>query len=431
VTENEGCEGNPGIRISRASTPDAAQIAAIAKGSLREPWSAQAYADELSRGHARLWVAREDAASRAIVGYVLAHRIADELHVLSVAVEPLRRRRGTARALLAEGLRVEAQAGARVAWLEVRVGSAAARALYEALGFRGVTLRKRYYADGEDALVMTLALEAAKVALPIRTRAQVVDQRREGQNQRIVLRTPQWPGFAPGQFLMLSPGPLGAVPRLDPLLPRPMAVYRASPLGQGEADVEVLYKRTGRGTRLLADARPGETVGMVGPLGHGFPEPERGTRAILLGGGTGIASLYELAARLAPAGSPHVLLGARSADGVMGLSDFRGLGVALEVATEDGSLGTRGLVTELLAGALRRVGAATVYACGPTPMMRRAAELAAQASRPCFVSLENPMACGFGVCLGCAVARAEGGFRLVCRDGPVFEAKEIAWEKPG
>jgi len=429
VTEGERRAALPHVQISRAKTADALQIAAIARVSLREPWSAQAYADELSRDHARAWVAREDAASGTIVGYVLAHRIADELHLLSVAVEPPLRRRGTARALLAEGLRTEACAGARVAWLEVRVGSAAARALYEALGFRGTMLRKRYYADGEDALVMTLALQEARV--PIRARAQVVDQRVEGQIRRVVLRTPHWPGFAPGQFLMLSPGPLDAVPRLDPLLPRPMAVYRASPIAGGAADIEVVYKLSGRGTRLLAEARPGEGVGLVGPLGRGFPDPRTGTHAILVGGGTGIASLYELAARLAASGEPQVLLGARTADEVMGLSDFRGLGVALEVATEDGSRGTRGLVTLLLERALAKAGPATVYACGPTAMMRRAAELAAHFSRPCFVSLENPMACGFGVCLGCAVPRVGGGFGLVCRDGPVFEASEIAWEKQG
>jgi dihydroorotate dehydrogenase electron transfer subunit len=429
VIEDEGRQGTPRLRISHALAADATQIAAIAKASLREPWSAQAYAEELSRGHARVWVAREDAASGGIVGYVLAHRIADELHVLSVAVEPPRRRRGTARALLTEALRAEAGAGARVAWLEVRVGSAAARALYQGLGFREAMVRRRYYADEEDALVMTLALQEAQIGAPIRARAQVVDQRREGQSRRIVLRTPHWPGFAPGQFLMLSPGPLGAAPRLDPLLPRPMAVYRASPVGHGSADVEVLYRPTGRGTRLLADARPGETVGIVGPLGRGFPDPAAGTPALLVGGGTGIASLYELAARLAPSASPRVLLGARTADEVMGLADFRSLPVALEVATEDGSLGVRGLVTDLLGRALRAALPATVYACGPTAMMRRAAELAAQSAQPCFVSLENPMACGFGVCLGCAVPQAEGGFRLVCRDGPVFDARRIAWEK--
>jgi dihydroorotate dehydrogenase electron transfer subunit len=426
----EGAEGR-GFRISRADPHDAAQIAHIALRSLREPWSAQAYADELSRGHARVWVAREAAAHPTIVGYVLAHRIADELHVLSVAVEPPSRRRGTGRALLAEALRVEAQAGARVAWLEVRAGSTAARGLYEGLGFRSAVVRKRYYADGEDALVMTLALKAPELRLPVRARARVVEQRPDGPHLRIVLRIPHWPGFAPGQFLMLSPGPLGAAPQLDPLLPRPMAVYRATPVGDGAADVEVLYKQVGRGTRLLADARPGQTVAIVGPLGRGFPEPERETRAILVGGGTGIASLYELAARLSQAGSPRVLLGARSADEVMGLGDFRGLGLALQVATEDGSLGTRGVVTALLEQALGERDPATVYACGPTAMMQRVAALVAQSGQPCFVSLENPMACGFGVCLGCAVPRTEGGFRLVCRDGPVFEAREVAWEKVG
>ncbi|HYB13274.1 MAG TPA: ribosomal protein S18-alanine N-acetyltransferase [Myxococcota bacterium] len=429
MTEGFGCERAPRVRIVRAQARDAAEIAAIAKRSLREPWSEQAYANELREGLSRVWIAREESARGAIVGYVLAHRIADEVHVLSVAVDPPWRRRGTARALLAEVLRLEARAGARVAWLEVRVGSAAARTLYEALGFRGTQVRKRYYADGEDALVMTRALQAAEPPAPIRAHAEVVDQRREGHNRRIVLRTPRWPGFAPGQFLMLSPGPLGPVRRLDPLLPRPMAVYRASPVDDGAADVEVLYKLSGRGTTLLADARRGDAVGMVGPLGRGFPAPQHGTRALLVGGGTGIASLYELAARLGASSAPRVLLGARSADEVMGLGDFRGLGVALDVATEDGSLGLRGLVTDLLEPALAETTPRTLYACGPTAMMRRAAELALKAGCPCFVSLENPMACGFGVCLGCAVPRAEGGFGLVCREGPVFAANEIAWEQ--
>jgi dihydroorotate dehydrogenase electron transfer subunit len=123
-----------------------------------------------------------------------------------------------------------------------------------------------------------------------------------------------------------------------------------------------------------------------------------------------------------------VLLGARTADDVMGLEDFAGLGVGLELATEDGSRGERGLVTTLLERALGE-GPAVVYACGPTPMMRRAAELAAAAGQRCLVSLENPMACGFGVCLGCAAPRADGGFSLVCRDGPVFDAEAIAWDE--
>jgi dihydroorotate dehydrogenase electron transfer subunit len=246
-----------------------------------------------------------------------------------------------------------------------------------------------------------------------------------GPNRRLRLRVADWPGFAPGQFAMLSAGARGSAQRDDPLLPRPMAVYRehATP---GGAEIEILYKVHGRGTALLADARPGDRVRVVGPLGQPFPDPPAGGRAILVGGGTGIASLYELAARAR--GEVQVLLGARSADDLMGRDDFAALGVSLDLASEDGSAGRRGLVTDLLAEALDDGGAPSVYACGPTPMMRTAAELASRASAPTWVSLENPMACGFGVCLGCAAPLAGGGFGLVCRDGPVFDAARIDWE---
>jgi dihydroorotate dehydrogenase electron transfer subunit len=219
-----------------------------------------------------------------------------------------------------------------------------------------------------------------------------------------------------------------------------MAVYRA----QGE-EVEILYRVAGRGTALLAEARPGQRVRLVGPLGRPFAPPLAGERALLVGGGTGIASLYELARRMAsgarsepqasgahrvggpPAGGV-VLLGARSATDLMGRADFAALGIEVRIATEDGSAGSRGLVTELLEAELAAGGASRVYACGPTPMMRRCADLAAARGAPAVASLENHMACGFGVCLGCAVPRRSGGFALVCRDGPVFAADDVAWE---
>jgi dihydroorotate dehydrogenase electron transfer subunit len=264
-------------------------------------------------------------------------------------------------------------------------------------------------------------------ALPLRADARVVANAALGvANRRLTLSVDGWPGFAPGQFVMLSPGARGSGERDDPLLPRPMAVYRER-RADGGAEVDVLYKVSGRGTALLGDARPGDRVRVVGPLGRGFPLPERGARALLVGGGTGIASLYELAARAAAGARVRVLLGARSADDLMGREDFAALsGVELRVATEDGSAGRRGLVTALLAEELAG-GDAVVYACGPTPMMRAAAELAAE--RRTLVSLENPMACGFGVCLGCAAPLAGGGFALVCRDGPVFAAAAVDWEQ--
>ncbi len=274
-------------------------------------------------------------------------------------------------------------------------------------------------------------MSAAPRATAIRVDAEVranVDE--GGANRRLRLGVPDWPGSAPGQFAMLSPGPLGAAERFDPLLPRPMAVYRARPEAGG-AELEILYKVSGRGTRLLAGTQAGEKVRVVGPLGVGFPLPEAGQRALLVGGGTGIASLYELAAAARSRGPVVVLLGARAAGDLMGREDFVALGIELRIATEDGSEGWSGRVTELLEHALAEPGADgdLVYACGPTPMMRRAAEVAVALGRRCIVSLENRMACGFGVCLGCAVPRPEGGFALVCRDGPVLDAAAVRWEE--
>jgi dihydroorotate dehydrogenase electron transfer subunit len=263
--------------------------------------------------------------------------------------------------------------------------------------------------------------------LPIRGFGTVAALRHEGgANHRMLLRVPGWPGFEPGQFVMLSPGPQAAAPRSDPLLPRPMAVYRERRAG-GEAEIEILFKRHGRGTALLAECAPGARVGVVGPLGRGFALPAAGS-ALLVAGGTGIASVYELAARLLRRGTrAAVLLGARSAGDLMGAQDFAALGARLEIATEDGSQGKRGLVTELLESELARDASSHVYACGPTAMMRRCAEIAAARGAACSVSLENPMACGFGVCLGCAAPLASGGFALVCRDGPVFDARAVEW----
>jgi dihydroorotate dehydrogenase electron transfer subunit len=260
----------------------------------------------------------------------------------------------------------------------------------------------------------------------IRGTARVVINHNEGgANWRLRLACEGWPGAAPGQFVMLSPGFETGAPRFDPLLPRPMAVFCSS---VSESCFEVRYKIAGRGTRLLASAREGDPIACVGPLGKGFPIPAIAGEAVLVGGGTGIASLYELARLLGQQRPTRVLLGARTRHDLMAETEFRELsGVELDLATEDGSAGQRGLVTELLAAGLGDAGVAAVYACGPARMMAKASELCAHNAIPCFVSLENHMACGFGVCLGCAVPRGEGGFALVCRDGPVFPGGEVAW----
>ena len=294
---------------------------------------------------------------------------------------------------------------------------------------------------------------------PVRGRARVLSNEVDGPGRKLLLEMPEWPGSVPGQFVMVGAGALASVPRKDPLLPRPMAVYRehGEPVSsgrgssvtaeaQGEATgaprFELLYRIAGRGTALLAEAVPGDFVSLVGPLGRGFPlEADKARPALLVGGGTGIASLYELAAALSEKGRPvTVLLGARRASDLMGVSDFEGLakaGVRLEIATENGSLGHQGFVTVPLEARLAQRGAENggdagskvdVFVCGPTPMMEAAAALADRFGQRCYVSLENPMACGFGVCLGCAAPMRAGGFALVCRQGPVFEASEVNWE---
>jgi dihydroorotate dehydrogenase electron transfer subunit len=269
--------------------------------------------------------------------------------------------------------------------------------------------------------------------LPIRADAVVLENICEGgHNYRLVVDVLGWPGAEPGQFVMLSAGARTHVERSDPLLPRPMAVYRGHAAAQGDhgAKVEILYKATGRGTQLMAETLPGQRIRLVGPLGRPFPSIAPGSMAVLVGGGTGIASLYELAARAAGTARLCVILGARSADDLMGQADFTGLDVELRITTEDGSHGARGRVTDLLGPLLETSGEAgdlVVFACGPTPMMEACAKQAAAAGAPCFVSLENNMACGFGVCLGCAVPMESGGFSLVCREGPVYSADVVHW----
>jgi dihydroorotate dehydrogenase electron transfer subunit len=266
---------------------------------------------------------------------------------------------------------------------------------------------------------------------PIRARARVVSNESEGAaNRRIVLEIENWPSWKPGQFVMLSPGPESEAERYDPLLPRPMAIF-ASNAEAGRDRIEVLYKVEGRGTRLIAGASVGDYVRVVGPLGRGFEIPARGSRSILVGGGTGAASLYGLAKDAMEAGTAIVILGAQRAELLMAAGDFEKLGVELRIATEDGSRGTQGLVTHVLAEMLDEKAAAgtetTLFACGPTAMMRACNELALSAGVRCRVALENRMACGFGVCLGCAVPMAGGGFSLVCNQGPVYDAADLDW----
>lgn len=412
---------------------DADQIFRVCERVQPGAWSRSRLEQELGRpdGWAFCSVQPEAQGGR-VLGVLLARSVADEVEILDLAVVKETRRRGIGQGLLAALLARAGEEGTTRVLLEVRASNQAAQALYFADGFVVEGRRARYYPDGEDAFLMTLHTpHRIDRPAPVRAEAEVLENLAEGgDNYRLSLAIPAWPEAAPGQFLMLSAGAWTEVEQTDPLLPRPMAVFRQTPLDSTSTRVEMLYKAVGRGSRLLSQARVGQQVRVVGPLGGSFPLPGHEERALLVGGGTGTASLYELAARAAETSQVEVVLGARCQRDLMGISLFENLDVRVHVSTEDGSQGHPGRVTDLIPQLIgENPDSLSIYACGPTPMMRACARLAKEAGvSRCWVSLENTMACGFGVCLGCAVPLSEGGYSLLCRVGPVYSASEIRWE---
>lgn len=236
-------------------------------------------------------------------------------------------------------------------------------------------------------------------------------------------------GTVPGQFVMAAPAEGATVP--SPLLKRALAVYSIPDIRRERARITLLLKVVGEGTRRIASAKPGDRLELVGPLGNGFDlERARGKVNLIVVGGTGVASVYLLAAHLVRSGEEaHLVYGGRTADDLVGLSDFEALGIPVATATEAGGSGFRGLVTDCLEGYLQQFpsGVCNVYTCGPNAMMRAVVGIASARGIPCQISVEAKMACGFGVCLGCTVKTTES-FKLACTDGPVFDASQFVWE---
>jgi dihydroorotate dehydrogenase electron transfer subunit len=221
----------------------------------------------------------------------------------------------------------------------------------------------------------------------------------------------------PGQFLNIR-----VSDSLVPLLRRPFSAYRV----QG-AVVEIIFQRIGTGTSLLSMKREGDTVDVLGPLGHPFSldSPEYDT-ALLIAGGLGVAPVPLLTRSMIERGKHfETFLGGRRDDALLeeGLQH-------LQVATDDGSKGFHGTVVELVRDWLDTAHPAgpKIFACGPTPMLRAVAKLARDQGIPCEVSLEGSMACGIGICQGCPVELAGKGeirYALMCKDGPAFDAAQI------
>jgi dihydroorotate dehydrogenase electron transfer subunit len=242
----------------------------------------------------------------------------------------------------------------------------------------------------------------------------------------------------PGQFLMVR-----LQGESDPLLGRPFALYdTVLDAGGQPVAVDVVYLVVGKMTGLLAQQRAGDTVQVWGPLGNGFPDLSGVEHVGLVAGGIGqtpfLAHIRDLlgtrgyGGRQARRQCQRVLLfyGVRSADLAAGVDDFRSAGAIVHLATDDGTLGHHGFVTQMLEQHLDEAGPRHLVGCGPEPMLHALADLAQRRGLPCHVSLETPMACGVGICFSCvARIRTPGGwdFRRVCVEGPVFDAAAVIW----
>ncbi|MFA6355923.1 MAG: dihydroorotate dehydrogenase electron transfer subunit [Candidatus Omnitrophota bacterium] len=224
----------------------------------------------------------------------------------------------------------------------------------------------------------------------------------------------------PGQFLTIRCGNA-----TEPLLRRPFGFHRIS----GDA-FYVLYKVLGKGTRALTSMRAGDNIDILGPLGNGFPEPKGKKDIVIVAGGIGVAPLAALAEELLKDRKRDisVIIGARDRKSLLCREHFEGLGIKTMVATDDGSCGKKCFASDVLEEliAVRRPFIPVIYACGPGPMIKAVAHVAKKRGLEAYGSFEEYIACGVGACLGCAI-KTKSGYKLVCKDGPVFNLKEMIW----
>ena len=257
------------------------------------------------------------------------------------------------------------------------------------------------------------------------------------QTYRMLLHSPAIAREArAGQFMMVQ-----VREGNDPLLRRPFSFHR---IRSEAGTVEILYRVVGRGTWLMSRMETGATLSLIGPLGNGFDLPAGEVGPVfLVAGGIGIAPIEELAARLLEAagrsrdGSIHLFYGARTAEELLGADRVSRPGLQIHWSTDDGSRGFGGNVIQCIEQAVEAKGLrpARVYGCGPLAMQYRLALWALRRGVEAQLSLESLMACGFGACLGCALPAASPDdpesdrYLHVCKDGPIFPAGSIQWEK--
>ena len=237
----------------------------------------------------------------------------------------------------------------------------------------------------------------------------------------------------PGQFVQVL-----CSESFDPLLPRPFSFLNTT-----RNEFTILYQVAGKGTKILSEIEKGNSLWILGPLGNGFtlpnPKTEKSKQYLLVGGGVGIPPLYHFAETILKQNKKaniHVFLGGRHKSLLLCEDKFKKIRVPLHLSTNDGSKGHKGFVTDVLKSFVlsEKSEDKTIYTCGPTLMLKAVSLLAKDWNIPCEVSVEVPMACGFGVCLGCAIkvckheTPEEHRFAIACTEGPVFMGDKILWE---
>jgi len=241
-------------------------------------------------------------------------------------------------------------------------------------------------------------------------RLKIVHKEVIGGYTKLSIRDKEIPqGALPGNFAMVKPDD-----RNDPLLPRPFAILEVD-----NNIFEILVKVKGKGTKIIAEKSVGDTLFLFGPLGKSFIPPKKG---ILIAGGIGVASLFFLSKFME---GGIALLGATSKNGIFGKEIFKKRNFDVYISTEDGSMGKKGLITDMLKNLFKKgIPSMPLIGCGPLPMLKHLKSLSENKSLTTYLFLEARMACGIGVCRGCAV-RTKSGYKLICKDGPVFKAEDV------
>lgn len=228
----------------------------------------------------------------------------------------------------------------------------------------------------------------------------------------------------PGQFIDVR-----VIDGIEPLLRRPISIYN---LDKENGILEFIFQVKGKGTNLLAMRKVGEELDIIGPLGYGTFSIKDYQNIAIIGGGIGMFPLYELAKELKEKTSSnvHIYMGFRNKDLITLEEEFKNVSNELTITTDDGSYGIQGFAINELKKDCENQVPDKIFACGPLPMLKAVKAFAAEKNIPCEISLEEKMACGLGVCLGCAVKTAKSPsdapeYWHVCKAGPVFNAQDV------